>query len=147
VATLPAMSRVLGTGGPSTIGASIHPDRPRLPEKASILKTLLCPICGTFRAGVKRSQQTCSSRCGQMLLTQRRGSEWRKGVMQKAARAGAAVANKAKHDRWRAQWPDVPLPALRVVHKSAYDSGFNAGARSSSAFARGYEKALKDMAR
>jgi predicted nucleic acid-binding Zn ribbon protein len=109
------------------------------------MKTIKCPICGTFRSGVKRSQQTCSSRCGQMLLTQRRGAEWRKGVMQKAARAGAAVANKAKHERWRAKWPDVPLPALRVVHKSAYDSGFNAGIRSSTAFARGYEKALKDM--
>jgi hypothetical protein len=109
------------------------------------MKTLKCPICGTFRAGVKRSQQTCSARCGQHWATRQRGPEWRKGNMQKAARAGAAVANKAKHERWRAKWPDVPLDALRVVHKSAYDSGFNTGIKSSAAFARGYEQALKDL--
>jgi endogenous inhibitor of DNA gyrase (YacG/DUF329 family) len=109
------------------------------------MKTLKCPICGTFREGVKRSQQTCSSRCGQILLTQRKGAEWRKGVMSKAAKAGAAISNKAKHERWRSRFPDVPLEALRAVYKSAYDSGYNAATRASGAYARGYEKALKDM--
>jgi hypothetical protein len=91
------------------------------------VKTLKCPICGTFKSGVPRVRKTCSRACGQILMKREHGPDWHKRIGTIAGKTSAQSAHKRTESGWRAKFPTVPVELGREV------------------YTKGYEQALKDM--
>jgi hypothetical protein len=107
------------------------------------VKTLKCPICGTFKSGVPRVRKTCSRACGQILMKREHGPDWHKRIGTIAGKTSAQSAHKRTESGWRAKFPTVPVELGRAVYTKGYNSGHAMGKRTG--YAKGYEQALKDM--